>query len=210
MSHYSCDGQSIPFDAFLRKMLNDPTVAELTDFVASYVKIIQLANLPMQLALGVAAVELRFAAQLFEQTLVKVPRRKLGVRQVQHLVCRRVENLGKPANRCRLAGSAVAGDDGKPLPLGGVREAAERLLEDDRILSNPADKVIRPKKDPFHGSSYTADEVNQLLGNVKGTKIELAIILGAFYGLRRSEVIGLKWSAIDLINKTTMNEVIKI
>ncbi|WP_312149131.1 hypothetical protein [Paenibacillus odorifer] len=38
MSNYACDGQSIPFDAFLRQMLNDPTVAELTDFVASYVK----------------------------------------------------------------------------------------------------------------------------------------------------------------------------
>lgn len=65
-------------------------------------------DLPMQLALGVAAVELRFAAQLLEQTLVEVPRHKLRVRQVQHLVCRRVENLGKPANR-HLAGSAVAG-----------------------------------------------------------------------------------------------------
>jgi integrase len=67
---------------------------------------------------------------------------------------------------------------------------------------NPADKVIRPKKEPFYGSAYTAAEVNQLLEIVKGKKIELAIILGAFYGLRRSEVVGLKWSAIDLVNKT--------
>ncbi|CAH0122659.1 site-specific integrase [Paenibacillus sp. CECT 9249] len=52
------------------------------------------------------------------------------------------------------------------------------------------------------GSSYSASEVNQLLEIVKGTKIELAVILGAFYGLRRSEVVGLKWSAIDLVKKT--------
>ncbi|MFM9280524.1 site-specific integrase [Paenibacillus jiagnxiensis] len=83
-----------------------------------------------------------------------------------------------------------------------IRSALQHAFITERILSNPADKVIRPKKDPFHGSSYTADEVNQLLGNVKGTKIEPTIILGAFYGLRRSEVIGLKWPAIDLINKT--------
>lgn len=37
---------------------------------------------------------------------------------------------------------------------------------------------------------------------MKGSKIELAVILGAFYGLRRSEVVGLKWSAIDLVNTT--------
>ena len=37
---------------------------------------------------------------------------------------------------------------------------------------------------------------------VKGTPIELAVILGAFYGLRRSEIVGLKWSAIDFERKT--------
>ena len=32
--------------------------------------------------------------------------------------------------------------------------------------------------------------------------IHLVILLAAFYGLRRSEVLGLKWSAIDFENKT--------
>lgn len=32
---------------------------------------------------------------------------------------------------------------------------------------------------------------------IKGHKIELVVLLTAFYGLRRSEVIGLKWSAFD-------------
>ena len=35
----------------------------------------------------------------------------------------------------------------------------------------------------------------------KGTKLELAIILGAFYGLRRSEIVGMKWDAIDFEKK---------
>jgi len=83
-----------------------------------------------------------------------------------------------------------------------IRSALQYAFITERIASNPADKVIRPKKDPFYGSAYTANEVNQLIEIVKGKKIELAIILGAFYGLRRSEVIGLKWSAVDLINKT--------
>jgi integrase len=70
------------------------------------------------------------------------------------------------------------------------------------ISSNPADKIIRPKKEPFVGSSYSADEVNELLDVVRDTKIELAVILGTFYGLRRSEALGLKWSAIDMVNRT--------
>ncbi|WP_217989076.1 tyrosine recombinase XerC [Paenibacillus sp. 7541] len=83
-----------------------------------------------------------------------------------------------------------------------IRSALQQAYITDRISSNPADKIIRPKKESFVGSSYSASEVNQLLEIIKGTKIELAVILGAFYGLRRSEVVGLKWSAIDLFNKT--------
>lgn len=37
---------------------------------------------------------------------------------------------------------------------------------------------------------------------VKGDPIELGVILGAFYGLRRSEAVGLKWDAIDFKKKT--------
>ena len=32
---------------------------------------------------------------------------------------------------------------------------------------------------------------------VKGTKLELPVLVAAFYGLRRGEVCGLKWDAID-------------
>jgi integrase len=44
--------------------------------------------------------------------------------------------------------------------------------------------------------------MNELLDVITGIKIELAIILAAFYGLRRSEVVALKWTEIDLINRT--------
>lgn len=37
---------------------------------------------------------------------------------------------------------------------------------------------------------------------MKGDPLELAVIVGAFYGLRRSEVVGLKWDAIDFKKKT--------
>lgn len=37
---------------------------------------------------------------------------------------------------------------------------------------------------------------------VKGTKLELPVLLGAFYGLRRSEALGIKWSAIDFEQNT--------
>ena len=83
-----------------------------------------------------------------------------------------------------------------------IHKALKYAVRLDLIPSNPADKVERPKKDHFVGSFFDADEVNRLFEVSKGTKLELPILFGAFYGLRRSEVIGLKWDAIDFENDT--------
>ncbi|MDR5605598.1 hypothetical protein [Paenibacillus larvae] len=42
------------------------------------------------------------------------------------------------------------------------------------------------------GSFYDSQELNKLFEAVKGDPIELAVLLAAFYGLRRSEIVGLK------------------
>lgn len=48
-----------------------------------------------------------------------------------------------------------------------------------------------------------------MLGMVEGTELELPVKLAAFYGLRRSECIGLRWSAIDFNNNTlTVNHTV--
>ena len=60
----------------------------------------------------------------------------------------------------------------------------------------------RPKKNKFVASYYNKEELDTLFKVSKGDPMELAIILAAFYGLRRSEVVGLKWSAIDFERKT--------
>ena len=64
------------------------------------------------------------------------------------------------------------------------------------------DTVDRPKFDDYIGQHYSVDEVNQMLDLAKGTKLETALIFATFYGLRRSEIIGLKWDSIDFDNST--------
>ena len=78
-----------------------------------------------------------------------------------------------------------------------IHKALKYAVKIDLIDVNPADKVERPKKGRYGGSFYDADEVNALFEAAKGSKLELPILFGAFYGLRRSEAIGLKWDAID-------------
>ena len=81
-----------------------------------------------------------------------------------------------------------------------IHRALKHAVKLDLIPTNPADKVDRPKKDRFIGSFYDAEEVNKLFEVSKGTKLEFPILFGAFYGLRRSEALGLKWDAIDFEN----------
>jgi len=83
-----------------------------------------------------------------------------------------------------------------------IRQALQHAFEMDMIPSNPADKVKRLKKNQFIGSYYTSDELNDLFEVVKGDPVELAVILAAFYGLRRSEIVGLKWNAINFQHQT--------
>ena len=83
-----------------------------------------------------------------------------------------------------------------------IHKALKYAVKNDMIPSNPADKVERPKQDKFYGNFYDRDEWNKLFEAVAGTKLELPVLLGAFYGLRRSEIVGLKWSAIDFEQNT--------
>ena len=83
-----------------------------------------------------------------------------------------------------------------------IRKALQYALKTGIIDTNPADKVERPRKNKFTGSVYNAEELEQLFALVKGKTIEFGVILAAFYGLRRAEAVGLKWSAIDFNQKT--------
>ena len=83
-----------------------------------------------------------------------------------------------------------------------IRKALQHAFKLGLIDTNPADRIERPKKEKFVGSVYEEDELNRLFEIVKGDPIELGVILGAFYGLRRSEAVGLKWYAIDFKKKT--------
>lgn len=90
-----------------------------------------------------------------------------------------------------------------------IRKALQYAMKTDIILSNPADKVDLPKIEEYKPKFYTSDEVKILLNEVIGTKLEIPVMIDCFYGFRRSEVIGLKWSAVDFENDTiTINHTI--
>lgn len=90
-----------------------------------------------------------------------------------------------------------------------LHKALKYAVKTDLIPANPVDKVDRPKKNAFTPSFYDKEEINKLFDLAEGTELELPVKLAAFYGLRRSECIGLRWSAIDFNNNTlTVNHTV--
>jgi integrase len=78
-----------------------------------------------------------------------------------------------------------------------IHQAMKYAVETELITHSIMDRVSRPKKEQFVGKFLKQSEAVDLFEAVRGDKLELGVILGAFYGLRRSEVVGLKWNAID-------------
>ena len=83
-----------------------------------------------------------------------------------------------------------------------LHQALAYAVKNDYILSNPADRVKRPKKNKHISSFYTKEEILTLLDIAKDDPIYIPILLSAYYGFRRSETLGMRWSAIDFENKT--------
>ena len=83
-----------------------------------------------------------------------------------------------------------------------IHKALKYAVKMDLIPFNPADKVERPKKQRYIADYYRQEELERLLEASKDHPYSLLIQMTAFYGLCRSEALGLKWDAIDFERDT--------
>lgn len=66
------------------------------------------------------------------------------------------------------------------------------------IISNPSVQVELPSKQKYMGAkAFTPEQTKDLLQMFQGDPLEVPVYLTATYGLRRSEVCGLRWDAVD-------------
>ena len=78
-----------------------------------------------------------------------------------------------------------------------ISKALSDAVRKELIFANPAANAKTPKVHKYRCTFLTFEEVNQLIELVKGTVIEIPVILIAVYGMRRSECLSLKWSDIN-------------
>ena len=72
----------------------------------------------------------------------------------------------------------------------------------EMLTQHPMDKMVVPRAERHEAVFYNVDELNELFEVFKGNKLELIVHIAAYYGLRRCEILGLRWDAIDFKNKT--------
>ncbi len=78
-----------------------------------------------------------------------------------------------------------------------ISKALKYAVKMNYIPHSPMDRVNRPTAKRFVGKFLKQSETVELFEAVKGHRLELGVIFGAFYGLRRSEVVGLRWESIN-------------
>ena len=78
-----------------------------------------------------------------------------------------------------------------------IHKALKYAVKMDLIPSNEADKVDLPKIEKPKAKYFKAEEAARFLEATKNHKLSLAFQMCMFYGLRKSELVGLKWDAID-------------
>ena len=102
--------------------------------------------------------------------------------------------------------SANGRKDGKgPLSPKSLRHIKNPLhltlkeaVRDELLSSNPCDLVELPKMQQYDAHYYNAKQIRTLFSAIEGDILEPMIKITALYGLRRSEVLGIKWDSIDL------------
>ena len=66
------------------------------------------------------------------------------------------------------------------------------------LPANPAERAVPPPPVSTDVAYYTPARLNRLLREVRGLPLELPVKLACYLGLRRGEVLGLRWRDVDL------------
>ena len=79
--------------------------------------------------------------------------------------------------------------------------ALRLAYRDDFIAKNPYEFMPKIKKEKSKMQYYNKEELEKLFEVTDKSPLKLIVRVAAYYGFRRSELVGLKWDAIDFKNK---------
>lgn len=78
-----------------------------------------------------------------------------------------------------------------------LHTALQLAYRQNILAQNPVARVEAPREHPTRQFYYTPQQLRELFRQVEGSWLELVVKLGAYLGLRRGEICGLRWSDVD-------------
>ena len=79
-----------------------------------------------------------------------------------------------------------------------IHKCLDYAVRLDLIPYNPSDRVELPKKQKYQGAkAFSPEQLQEILALFQGDPIETVVQLAVSYGMRRSEICGLRWEAVD-------------
>ena len=83
-----------------------------------------------------------------------------------------------------------------------LNQTIDEAVKMGLLKSNPCIYLELPKTERYPAKFYSAQQLNDLLTAIQDEPLYPLIKTTALYGLRRSEVLGLKWDSVDFENDT--------
>ena len=83
-----------------------------------------------------------------------------------------------------------------------LNQTLNEAVREELLTVNPCNLLRLPPKETSRAQFYTAEQLNALLTAVKEEPLYPLIRTAVVYGLRRSELLGLKWDSLDFENDT--------
>ena len=93
-----------------------------------------------------------------------------------------------------------------------LRQTLAEAVTNNLLPTNPCDRVTLPQQQRFDSTFYTAEQMARLLDAIRDDALYPLVKLTAIYGLRRSELLGLKWDSVnfDAGTLTIRHTVVKV
>lgn len=158
---------------FLERWYRDYVVANVRPMTAQHYR--SIINIRLKPALG------------------SVPLGKLTAAHIVHMYTElRGPNGRKGRRRGPLSGYSLVNTHRV------LKEALSHAVEWNLLRHNPASGVRAPKVERDEMRALTAEETTRLLRTVAGTKIGPLVMLAVHTGMRRSELLGLRWGDVNL------------
>ncbi len=79
-----------------------------------------------------------------------------------------------------------------------LREALKHAVTEGLLVANPADRVPAPRRVRCEMPTLDEAQTCQLLDLVRETKLHIPVLLAVASGLRRGEILALRWQDVDL------------